>query len=407
MARFSPGFLTGLGNPAMLQDFRSMGAALGNVPTQYREQQTRKADAAELSKYPKGSPEYYEAMARMAERNGDMQAAAAATEAARKVKRLAVTQGREDSEYAVGQSEQIVKAQGLMNQVEGALNSGKLSKEMQQEGGKLLKSLAVSGQGAAGAEGIVKEFLTRSGISAGEGYKFGDEATIRDSEGNLFTSAVIYEKGTSKPRRVLTPQPGSPAEPIGKTVLVSTTTGAGAFDKPGIAGSTATEKEYGEMRAEAAASIPQIRLAQRSARRSLELLKTINTGGWSNKVVDAAQDILGVQPKDRAEFALRAGEQVLDKLSVFTGAISEGERAYLERLYQSLERSNGANEAILEEIIAHSEYLMDDAVRKVKSGNFNEYVDSLEVRDRAFTDEELEGDQEVQKAKVSWNDLND
>lgn len=53
MATFSTGLLTGLGQPAMLQDFRLMGAALGGVPQARREQQRRQS----LAKHDTGTYE--------------------------------------------------------------------------------------------------------------------------------------------------------------------------------------------------------------------------------------------------------------------------------------------------------------------------------------------------------------
>lgn len=404
MARLSQAFLSNLGRPAMTQSLFDLGTAIGNVPSQYQEKKKRDADAAELATATT-QPERMRILASQLERDGKTAQAQEVRLKARALERQGDVEGREDAAYGVKQSEQIVKAQGLMNQMQSAVNSGKLTPEMQQEGESLLESLAVAGQGAVGAEEIVQDFLARAGISAGDDLRFGAESTVRDSNGNYFTRRIAYDKDTGTPREIIIPYPGSPDSPEGEYTVVSGTTGAGAFDKPGIAGSTATEKEYGEMRAKAAASIPQIRQAQAQAKKSLELLKGIKTGGWTNMVVDEAQRVFGATPKDRAAFALLAGETILEKLDAFPGAISDGEREYLERLYQGLQRSNGANEAILEEIIAHTEWALKDAVTKVKAKNFSEYVDLVEGRERAFSEEDLEGDAEETKSTVSWNDL--
>ena len=106
------------------------------------------------------------------------------------------------------------------------------------------------------------------------------------------------------------------------------------------------------------------------------MLQEIKTGGFTTAIVRSAQQFLGTEPKDQAEFNLLAGKTVLDNLSKFEGAISEGERMYLERLYQSLERSGGANQAILENLLQEAQFLLADTKVKANARNYRDYLET-------------------------------
>ena len=196
------------------------------------------------------------------------------------------------------------------------------------------------------------------------------------------------------------PVGSAPDKPEGKTQIISDTTGASAFDKPGIAGDVTRAQEFAKSQQAALNNLPKIEVAIGNAEKSLALLGKIKVGGFTTALVRSAQQFLGVEPKDQAEFNLLAGKTVLDNLSKFEGAISEGERIYLERLYQSLERSGGANQAILENLLIEAKFLLADAKAKAGATSYKNYEETRPTFSSVISQQDNNGPQ-----KVDFNDL--
>ena len=142
------------------------------------------------------------------------------------------------------------------------------------------------------------------------------------------------------------------------------------------AGEEMAAKEYSKRQQETVANLSKIEMTRENVQRSLDLLPQLRTGGFSTAIVRSVQDFLGKEPADQAEFTLLAGNAVLDNLSRFEGAISEGERQYLERLFQSVQRSPEANLAILENFLAEAEYMLADAEARANSLTYKEYLET-------------------------------
>jgi len=130
----------------------------------------------------------------------------------------------------------------------------------------------------------------------------------------------------------------------------------------------------------------------------LGLLDNLKTGGFTTQFVRSAQRFIGVEPKDQAQFNLKAGEVVLKSLDNFPGAISNAEREYLERLYFSLEKSGGANQGILEELLEAAQFALKDAKARASSDTFQDYLDNRPSRVASVAKEEG-------PKKVNFNDL--
>ncbi len=224
------------------------------------------------------------------------------------------------------------------------------------------------------AKGLLDDYL---GVS--DKTTFGTEITIRDSQNNKFTRRIAYDK-KGKPKEIITPIGDSPAEPIGDITVISGTTGASAFDKPGIAAETVLESEYSKLRNAAIDSLPGLESALSVATRSLDLLDKINTGGVTTAMIRGAQNWLGVQPKDEAEFEFYAAQAVLNGLQNFKGSISEGERTYLENMYYSLLRSNFANKAQLEVLVRDFAKAIENAQLRADSKTFDDYNEKQKSR---------------------------
>jgi hypothetical protein len=193
---------------------------------------------------------------------------------------------------------------------------------------------------------------------------------------------------------------GAPATPQGKVTPVGGAYKESAAEKTerdvDTAGGTTEAEQYAELRIEAVGSLPEIESTILSTERSLQVLDTIKTGGWSTAAVRAASSFLGVEPKSEAQFNLLAGQQVLNGLSNFEGAISEGERNYLQSLYQDLKRSEGANRGILELMLDTANRSLRDAETRANSGTFQEYMENRQSFDEPLAEP---------NKRVNFNDL--
>lgn len=206
----------------------------------------------------------------------------------------------------------------------------------------------------------------------------------KDPDGNIWeVDLQRTSKGTKK--QYIPISPNAPETPTGRLTPIGGQFGETSVEalerEVGTAANKTTEQEFSKSRVAAVESLPELQRTKGRISRSLELIEGIQTGGFTNAVKRRAQEIFGVQPADDAEFAFLAGQQVLDGLSNFTGAISEGERKYLEGLYQDLSRSGFANKAILTRLLSEYESRIQDAMLKAESSDFDDYMKKLASRD--------------------------
>lgn len=225
--------------------------------------------------------------------------------------------------------------------------------------------------------------------------KVGNE--FKDENGNLF---VVTEQRTSEGTQLLIKPVGHNEKQKGKLTSAGGSYGETAGEKLGrdvdTAGGTTEAEEFAKLRIEAVDSLPQIESTIYSTEQSLELLDQIRTGGFSTAIVRAAQKVLGVETKTEAKFNLEAGKQVLAGLNSFEGAISEGERNYLESLYQDLTRSEGANRGILEVMLDRAQRALRDASTRANSNTFDEYMTNRESYGAPVKEP---------NRRVSWEDM--
>jgi len=244
--------------------------------------------------------------------------------------------------------------------------------------------------GMADAYGVSREEAMTIALDADKRKKGGGvtssrgAGTYKDENGNFYELGIV--RTDAGERKQWTPvTPGAPDTPTGRLTPVGgaykETAGEKGERDVDTAGGTTEAEEFAKLRIEAVDSLPQIEKTIYSTEKSLEVLETIRTGGWSTAAVRAASEFLGVTPKSEAEFNLLAGQQVLAGLSAFEGAISEGERAYLQSLYQDLKRSNGANKGILMLMLDTAQRTLRDAETRAASSTFNEYMSKRESYD--------------------------
>ena len=432
MASFSQGFLSNLGRPAMTQSMFDLGSTLGKMPQQRRDKQKREGAEALMAEGQKAMSENntakLNAVAQKLTQLGFPKEGMQLSQAAEASRKRGVRIGA-GKNMASGLPSDIKKAaQAFME--EGDIEAGTAAMDLAKTR-RIEKGVASLQKYAGSAKINLEDPKAREGffriasayeipaeiaqdmfdeVSGTDNMTFGTEYRVRDEKGNYFSVRHGYNKETGKQKRITTPFAGSPESPVGKTVPVSTTTGTSGFDRPEIEGDTTINKEFGKLKIEAVNSLPDLMYSKRTTEKAIAALEEIRTGGFTTKIIDNAQEFLGVQPKNRADFAYLSGKAVLDGLKNFTGAISEGERKYLEDLLFSLERSGGANEAILEEILAHAEWSLNDAILKSEAKNYKEYAKNYTPRRKQLSADDLDQkpkakQEENQTPDVSWADL--
>ena len=391
MAQFSQGFLSSLGRPAMAESLFGLGATIGGLPGQRKQQQKQQAfnqlmqqgqqamasgDAAALASIG-------QQLAAAGYQQEAQQLSQASREASEKAKMVEVGESMLTGLPTRMREGAATLAQ--MGRVPEALEAQKAAQARQIDKGKQALATFASARGMQmsdpkaregffriaktyevpmdQATAIYENFTKTGGDRTTKG-----EVVVRDSQGNLFTRASQYDE-QGEGREVILPFPGAPKEPVGNLTIVSGTTGAGAFDKPGIK----LEEEFSGLRIEAINALPSLERSFKNAERSLELLEQINTGGFTTSIVRSAQNLFGETPANEAAFQTLAGKNVLQGLEAFTGAISNQERTYLEGLYQSLEKSNFANKAILKLFMEEYKDAIESAQLRADSTSFEDY----------------------------------
>ena len=247
----------------------------------------------------------------------------------------------------------------------------------------------------ADATGVSREEAAKIALDARKSREGGGVTSSRsggswrDSEDNVYEASIVRtDKGEQ--RRFVPISPNAPKDPVGKVTRVG-----GAYSETAVerttrgvteAGAKKTAENWADLRSAAVDKLPRIERSIAKTDKSLQLLEQIKTGGWSTAVVRQVQDVFGVTPENEAQFNLLAGQAVLDGLENFKGAISEGERMYLERLYQDLKKSGGANKGILLQMQETFKASLADAQLRANSASEEEYLrkrGSLEAEEAA------------------------
>lgn len=253
---------------------------------------------------------------------------------------------------------------------------------------------------------IMEAYKAGQDRDTGEGQTFASAGRYKDEDNNIYVATEVRNKGNGVSIDYSPVTPGAPENPEGKLTPIGGAYSLSASERVGMEEETAARKTkaegFAESQQDAVDSLPKIEIAIGNAEQSLELLQEIKTGGFTTAVVRSAQRFLGEEPKTQAEFNLLAGKTVLDNLSKFEGAISEGERTYLERLYQSLERSGGANQGILESLLQEAQFYLADAKAKASASSYRDYLDNRPTYSSVVARQE---DKKEGPQKVNFGDL--
>lgn len=237
-------------------------------------------------------------------------------------------------------------------------------------------------------------------------YSKTNEVTIRDSKGNTYLQYAIQNinEPDSTPIIKQIPIGNSPQNPVGNTTIVSDVTGAGAFDKPEIAGEAKQASDFAELQVEASNALPDLQSDARVLQDAIAALDTMSSQGLPESVANKIFSEFGVQNPDIAEYEMLVGELMYSRLKpLFGGVISEGERAAVERLYNNLKRGKAANRAILNQL----QKKIDESIVKSnlirRATSYDDYNKSL---DTLYPEKTEEVDSETKEDLViDWNSL--
>ena len=215
-----------------------------------------------------------------------------------------------------------------------------------------------SGLDVLATEGVVtpanfKDFLAEK---QGANLRQGKRYTVRDEEGNMFAATTSFSNVTSAFETIYAPLGTTTAdEPIGDIEII-TEAGVSFAEKEEAKIESAKQinddKKFGEAQLEAVKSKNEIDANLIGLQESLELAKTVKTGGPINNMTLSVQKFLGTTPADKAELEFRLATRMLSNLkSTFGGVISEGERNYLNSISPSIDKSSAANMVMLETLL--------------------------------------------------------
>lgn len=112
--------------------------------------------------------------------------------------------------------------------------------------------------------------------------------------------------------------------------------------------------------------------------RAFELLETTDTGGWVS-LQKKATDFFGTTPANIGELNNLLGANVLAGLSAFTGAISEGERAFLVEMSASIANGKQVNKANLRRLMRIKNNAVRNGTRILERRAKNGDTDAAEI----------------------------
>ena len=241
-----------------------------------------------------------------------------------------------------------------------------------------------SGLDVLATEGVVtpanfKDFLAEK---QGANLRQGKRYTVRDEEGNMFAATTSFSNVTSAFETIYAPLGTTTAdEPIGDIEII-TEAGVSFAEKEEAKIESAKQinddKKFGEAQLEAVKSKNEIDANLIGLQESLELAKTVKTGGPINNMTLSVQKFLGTTPADKAELEFRLATRMLSNLkSTFGGVISEGERNYLNSISPSIDKSSAANMVMLETLLEIQKRVKVRNDLFLSSRNLEEYKQTL------------------------------
>ena len=132
--------------------------------------------------------------------------------------------------------------------------------------------------------------------------------------------------------------------------------------------------KFGEAKVEAVGLLPEMNNSIADLESSLELLKTIKTGGPVNLASYGIQEFFGLTKGDKATLERKMMVSILESLKpIFGGLISDSERTALTDIGANVRRGNPANEAILRTMIDRMQAKADNLLMYTAAETQEEY----------------------------------
>ena len=381
MAKFSQQFLKSMSSPGLFEmGVANLGDKLSDM--RLRQRQTRESEnIQQILQANINNPAKLQQLAQEYQIKGNAAAAAAFQDAANRV----------TAKDTAGKDRGIQG--GLMAITQGSLRNIPLA---DPKGGEDLQAAVRSVLALGGTqEQIMAAYEAGQEKKEDEDFRKSDEVTIRDSKGNKFITYSIQDinQPNSQPVVKYVPVGKGPDKPVGKITIISDTTGAGAFDKPGIAGDVRTEQEFANLKVDATAQLPELMSQSRILDDAVAALGTMESQGLPEVVVNTIRSEFGVQDPDIAEYEMLVGELMFSRLKpLFGGVISEGEREAIMGLYNNMKRGDPANRRILMQLQKKVKETIVKANLIRRADSFDDYNMSL---DRMYPAEEENTEQNV------------
>lgn len=390
MARISEQLLAGLTRPAMAQGMFDLGAAIGGVPGQMK-QKRRQDEFNEIMKVgqaamtqndPVNLSRVAQQLASLGYTKESQQFAQAAQQANLRMQQQErvsglLTQAGTRAGITPQAATDFVASGGTLEQLKAGQDLSKQFAEPRLERGRgELKAMAMQKGFDEQKPNMINAYLGMAdafGVSRSEAADILIKAkglgekrvvrtvtkTLRDSVGNKFDEVMtFFADGTDK--KIISPVAGNKGgtseagldytgeEPVGDTIIISSTSGVGGEDRPRLAGDVREEQDFATLKVEASDKILDLVAERDNILTAVNLLDTFETEGLPEKIANFIQIEGGIQDPNKAEYELIVGEAMYSRLKpLFGGVISEGERSAIEGLYANLKRGNPANKRIL------------------------------------------------------------
>lgn len=236
--------------------------------------------------------------------------------------------------------------------------------------------------------------------------QFGGQNIFKDEEGNLFYGTSKRNADTGDVQSVLSPiSQNQPKKPVGK---VSQTGSYGLTATEKVGQTTEEERAKSNVKLEEEKELTDILNARKRneavdqkqvdrldnyiskgldsigrlnrVNKGLELIDKVDTGGLTARA-KTVTDFFGTTSGDVAELNKILAENVLAGLENFSGAISEGERDFLERMETNLRAGKEFNKRELKRMQRELRKRINFAIKAAKANGDNFALDVLQSND--------------------------
>ena len=251
-----------------------------------------------------------------------------------------------------------------------------MASKLNAEGYTTLSSLVVGGDQEAYAEGLK---ILSKGAGAGKELKGSpkDRGLYRDNAGNEYAAQQLTYSDGSSEIVYINQATGEQVNRLGEE-----------FERIGDLGETAQEEREGKTAAaisqsrgqewatyqtDAIAGLPDVVYSLNQIKTAKSILEKLPEGKLTAQARQTFYNIFGKRPTTDAEASRIIADQVMNTLQGFSGAISEGERAWAMEQAPQLSNDRNKNLGILAEMERRAELLKRKAEIMADSDSSSQY----------------------------------